>query len=316
MDGPRPTYTATVTREDGLWVAVVAEINPAATDVEHFNEIKPAVRDLIGGLTDKDPESGDFRVNWIFLHNGHDYSAAIEQLEAAEFEADRAVAHRDVFRRAAIKTMQRAGLSLRDIADVMGMSHQRVHQLTTESRGFNATEAHAMAVMNPDLTDFEVGMVMARFDLSTGLNALSRSLDRPEVTEALHSMWSDAPIEDLVKAVRASLAGAALKVSAPHDGPYIDLYLFPPPNTEQQEPESGQRNTPSHHGPMAKILPFPPVLFALATESGLAAADDVSLIQELLGRLRHSDGPTRRRATRAMIDLLDQLDGERIAHHA
>ena len=32
-----PTYTVTVTREDGLWVAVVAELNPAATDVEHFD---------------------------------------------------------------------------------------------------------------------------------------------------------------------------------------------------------------------------------------------------------------------------------------
>jgi hypothetical protein len=69
MDEPSPTYTVTVTREDGLWVAVVAEITPAATDVEHFNDLEPAIRDLIGGLTDKDSEFGDFRVNWTFPNN-------------------------------------------------------------------------------------------------------------------------------------------------------------------------------------------------------------------------------------------------------
>jgi DNA-directed RNA polymerase specialized sigma24 family protein len=134
MGGHWPTYTATVTREDALWVAVVAELNPAATDVEHFDEVEPAVRDLIGGLTDSDPEAGEFWIRWKFVQNGHDYTPMIEQLEAAELEANRAIAVRDAARRAAIQSMRRSGLSLRDIADVMGISHQRVHQLAAEPR--------------------------------------------------------------------------------------------------------------------------------------------------------------------------------------
>jgi len=55
-------YEVTVSREDDLWVAVVAGLVPAATDVEHFGDLETEVRDLIAGLTDSDPD--DFALTW------------------------------------------------------------------------------------------------------------------------------------------------------------------------------------------------------------------------------------------------------------
>jgi len=384
-----PTYTATVTREDGLWVAVVAELSPAATDVEHFDEIKPAVRDLIGGLTDTNPESGEFWVQWKLVQNDRDYTPVIEQLEAAELEADRATVERDAVRRAAIQGMRRAGLSLRDIADVVGMSHQRVHQLANEHHGFDGAEIDSLMTMNPDPGAFEVGLAHARRDRAYSLTeiqaALSRSLAQPETAEALSSIRMSLPTADLLnllKGLRASLAGAALELPESISLPSINFHLFPPPDAElldafeywdrnadeisrqpwfyndmeireavlryrAEHPRSiatnagfaegsavaldapalienhasvgataGVREMDERDAHDAEVIPFPAVLFALATESNLETIDDISLIREVLRRLTAAKGPTERRARRTMIDLLDKLGAEAAEKHA
>lgn len=129
MSNRHPEFRATITREDGLWIAVVdGDLPPgavAATDVEHFADIKPAVRDLIAGLLEVNVDAGEFVVQWSFVQNGVDYSMVIEGLQ----EWEQAVAERDAYRAAAIVGMRRAGLSLRDIGDAVQLSHQRVHQL-------------------------------------------------------------------------------------------------------------------------------------------------------------------------------------------
>lgn len=130
-----PTYRVTVTRDDGLWAAVVdAGLPPGvigATDVEHFRDLDAAVRDLIAGLTDT--KTSAFRVEWHYLQNGSEYGPVIEELKYWSHEVDAAVGNRDRMRKAAITSMRNAGLSLRDIADVLGISHQRVHQLQTSA---------------------------------------------------------------------------------------------------------------------------------------------------------------------------------------
>ena len=55
-------YDVAVMREDNLWVAVVAGLAPAATDLEHFGDLETEVRDLIAGLTDSGP--ADFAIAW------------------------------------------------------------------------------------------------------------------------------------------------------------------------------------------------------------------------------------------------------------
>ncbi|MGH3779069.1 MAG: MerR [Pseudonocardiaceae bacterium] len=126
------SYDVTVTRENNLWVALVDEIG--ATDVEHFPELDVEVRDYIAGMTDTDPD--DFAVRWRYEVNGRDITDVLTRFMAAERELREVMkeeaakaAERDAARLDAIKAVRSAGLSQRVAADVLGLSHQRVHQL-------------------------------------------------------------------------------------------------------------------------------------------------------------------------------------------
>jgi predicted RNase H-like HicB family nuclease len=127
----RPVYDVTVTREDNLWVAEVKDLRGGATDAERFADLNEEVRDLIAGLTDTD--LGHFDVRWHYVQRDHDFTTVIEALRTWEEQAELAMASRDEARRAAIGAMRRLGLSVRDVADVVGLSHQRISQLERAS---------------------------------------------------------------------------------------------------------------------------------------------------------------------------------------
>ena len=122
-----PVYPVTVTREDNLWVAVVDGVPAGATDVERFSELEIEVRDLVAGLTDRGPDR--FNLDWRYLPGGIDVTVEIENLVHARTDAAAAAGRRDEALRSAIAALRGAGLSVRAIADVVELSHQRVHQL-------------------------------------------------------------------------------------------------------------------------------------------------------------------------------------------
>lgn len=126
-----PTYSVDVSREDGLWVAVVEGLPAGATDVEKFAELPDAVRDLIASLRDIEPDS--FWIDWRYRLGSRDLTALIENLREWDHLVEHAVRQRDATRSATIESMRSAGLSYREIADVIGVSHQRVGQLVAES---------------------------------------------------------------------------------------------------------------------------------------------------------------------------------------
>ncbi|MBO0835767.1 MAG: MerR [Actinobacteria bacterium] len=123
-------YEVTVTRDDGLWAAVISGLPPlmiGATDVERFADLDVEVRDLIAGLTDTDPDS--FGLAWRYVFGGQDVTEIIIDLTGTEHAYAQAVADRDAARREAIRALLEANLSQSAIGDVLGLSHQRIHQL-------------------------------------------------------------------------------------------------------------------------------------------------------------------------------------------
>lgn len=119
------TYEVTVTREDNLWVADTHDLQ--VTDVEHFDDLNVEVRDLIAGLTDADPD--DFNLTWHFEFNGYDVTSDIVSALEKELHLKKAERERDTERKRAITAMRRAGLSFRQIGEVLDISHQRAQQL-------------------------------------------------------------------------------------------------------------------------------------------------------------------------------------------
>lgn len=119
-------YDVTVFREHDLWVADIPEL-VAATDMLRFTDLDVEVRDLIAGLTDADPES--FDLSWRYLAGQDDVTELIVELGQVEHAVHSVTARRDAVRQEIIQRMSAAGLSQRAIGDVLGLSHQRVHQL-------------------------------------------------------------------------------------------------------------------------------------------------------------------------------------------
>lgn len=133
MSEASPVYHVTVTREDNLWVAVVHDLPAGATDVSRMVDLEPEVRDLIAGLEDLDPD--DFEISWHYRQGKHDLSPVVDELRQREATAAEAVLSRDKARLEAIKQLRDAGLSLRSIAELLGLSHQRVQQLASAAAG-------------------------------------------------------------------------------------------------------------------------------------------------------------------------------------
>jgi hypothetical protein len=133
----RLTYPVRVEREGTLWVATIEGLpvrTNNVTDVEHFAELEREVRDFVATVCDCEPD--DFDLTWHYVQGDNEYTLALEQLREwderlAECSARMAelTATRDDARAAAIQSMQKAGLPLRAIGDVLDLSHQRVGQL-------------------------------------------------------------------------------------------------------------------------------------------------------------------------------------------
>lgn len=126
-------YDVTVMREDGLWVAYIEGpgLGPAATDTPRFADLDAEVRDLITGLTGADPES--LHLHWRYVIDGADVTETVTRLAEAQIRLRDATIAREEARSEALRKLASTGLPQSAIGDVLGVSHQRVHQLLKAS---------------------------------------------------------------------------------------------------------------------------------------------------------------------------------------
>jgi hypothetical protein len=125
------TYTIIVSREEPWWVAVVAGLLGGATETRRLDQLETEVRDLISGLTDVDEDS--FDVTWEYSlppdleEPVHRFLAARARRQAAE--QDYAAAQEQ-----AVEALTTAHVSLRDAAELLGLSYQRLAQIRSARR--------------------------------------------------------------------------------------------------------------------------------------------------------------------------------------
>ena len=127
MDG-QGKYEVKVSREGQWWVAEVADLRGGATETRRLADLEVEVRDLIAGLLDVDDDS--FDLTW-------DMSAVLGPEGEAKWRAflterDELNARQRRFEKDRLETLRAlhgAGLSIRDTATLVDLSHQRVAQL-------------------------------------------------------------------------------------------------------------------------------------------------------------------------------------------
>src|SRR5262249_43797265 len=127
MDGPMTTtYVVTVSREEPWWVAVVASLPGSATEARRLDRLEVEGWDLIAGLTDADEDS--FDLTWEYALQPeveeplHKFLAARARRQEAEDDYTAA-------QTAAVEALTMAHVSLRDAAELLGLSYQRVAQI-------------------------------------------------------------------------------------------------------------------------------------------------------------------------------------------
>ena len=117
-------YRATVTRDGRFWLIRVDGVG--STQARHLRELDAMTTDLIAVMTGDDPEHivVDFEIRLPAEVQDHLRRAA--ELRAVSAEAQAAAAAEV---RSAARQLHERGVALRDVGQVLGVSHQRAHQL-------------------------------------------------------------------------------------------------------------------------------------------------------------------------------------------
>lgn len=127
----RAVYRVNVTRERDAWLADIPDVPGAHTFARSLSALQRSVREVIVLMTDRpDDALDDFDLD--VRYEIGDSSAAVAAARRAREEAERADRASAEAIRQAVAGLP-ASLSVRDVAALLGVSHQRVAQVRTEN---------------------------------------------------------------------------------------------------------------------------------------------------------------------------------------
>lgn len=123
-------YHVKVTREKPFWVAEVEGLPGGATETRALADIDGEVRDLISGLADVDEE--EISLTWDYSHAFPEgvATALTEMLQAREALVQTRSAY-ERLQHDAVVGIREQGISVRDAAVLVQLSHQRVAQIAS-----------------------------------------------------------------------------------------------------------------------------------------------------------------------------------------
>ncbi len=124
------TYHARVERDGKVWLVRVAEID-RATQARHLRELDEMTRDLINVMSEAG--GGEVDVEYEFVLP-EETRRALEHMAQAQERADAAAREAAADHAAAAASLHAVGVPLRDIGRVLGVSHQRAHQLVQSTK--------------------------------------------------------------------------------------------------------------------------------------------------------------------------------------
>jgi predicted RNase H-like HicB family nuclease len=123
-------FTATAVREGDWWAVEVPELPGVFTQARRLDQVEASVRDAVSLWLQEPEDSFVIEVRPVLGEVADLVREAIERRRSAD-EADRAAS---VAMRHAAETLMGRGLTLRDVGTLLGVSYQRVQQITSGSR--------------------------------------------------------------------------------------------------------------------------------------------------------------------------------------
>lgn len=119
------SFHAEVRRSGKYWAVYVREID-RWTQVRHLRELDTLTADLIELMTSA--KAGAFRVEFN-IELPETVRTRLARAEELRSQSARAQAEAAAEVRAAARELHQSGLPLRDVGQLLGISHQRAHQL-------------------------------------------------------------------------------------------------------------------------------------------------------------------------------------------
>jgi predicted RNase H-like HicB family nuclease len=120
------TYTAKVRRSGPVWAIDVAELPGVFSQTRRLEQVKAMARDAIAAFLDVPADS--FEVDLEVILDSKARNAVAHALtakgEATAYQAKASVAQRE-----AVRELAARAYTVRDIGEILGISHQRVAQL-------------------------------------------------------------------------------------------------------------------------------------------------------------------------------------------
>jgi hypothetical protein len=129
-------YEVHVTGREGRWWAVEIPLlgEDAVTQAARLADVAAEARDYIAVVLDVRPSTVDVRVIVDDTAHAHDVQARSERILAARQQAQALEAAAVEDAQALALELRRDGVPMRDIATLVGVSFQRVSQLTGSAR--------------------------------------------------------------------------------------------------------------------------------------------------------------------------------------
>lgn len=123
--------TALAQRSGSWWAVEVPEIPGLFTQAKRLDQVTEMVRDAAAALTGK-PED-EFEVE-IAVHINEPVDSVVEAAKAAAKTLAEVQAKASDASRQAAATLSDEGLTVREVGEVLGVSHQRAHQLISAAK--------------------------------------------------------------------------------------------------------------------------------------------------------------------------------------
>ncbi len=128
-------YRVVVTREDGAWLADVPELSGAHTYARTLAALDKAVREVIVLATELPDEAmGGLSLTWEYRTGDTTLDEQTAQLRNLRAKADELSARASASTAAMARQLVERGMSVRDAAVLVGVSPQRVSQMTAHPR--------------------------------------------------------------------------------------------------------------------------------------------------------------------------------------